>query len=110
MLLARYGGGESMQITDTRIRMVNKESKMKAVVSVTFDDCFVVHDIKVIEGDKGLFIAMPSKKIPDGEYRDIAHPINSEMRSSLENMILDVYNKEQARAPEDDGVDTIMEE
>ncbi|HAK58330.1 MAG TPA: septation protein SpoVG [Lachnospiraceae bacterium] len=99
-----------MQITDTRIRMVNKESKMKAVVSVTFDDCFVVHDIKVIEGDKGLFIAMPSKKTPDGEYRDIAHPINSEMRSSLENMILDVYKREQARAPEDDGVDTIMEE
>ena len=83
--------------------MVTKESKMKAVVSVTFDDCFVVHDIKVIEGEKGLFIAMPSKKTPDGEYRDIAHPINSEMRSRLENTILDVYKEEQARAPEDDG-------
>ena len=94
-----------MQITDTRIRMINKESKMKAVVSVTFDDCFVVHDIKVIEGEKGLFIAMPSKKTPDGEYRDIAHPINSEMRSRLENTILDVYKEEQARAPEEDGND-----
>ncbi len=98
-----------MQITDTRIRMVQKESKMKAVVSVTFDDCFVVHDIKVIEGEKGLFIAMPSKRTPDGEYRDIAHPINSEMRSSLENKILEVYKEEQARAPEVDG-DTTTEE
>jgi len=98
-----------LQITDTRIRMVQKESKMKAVVSVTFDDCFVVHDIKVIEGEKGLFIAMPSKRTPDGEYRDIAHPINSEMRSSLENKILEVYKEEQARAPEVDG-DTTTEE
>jgi stage V sporulation protein G len=92
-----------MQITDTRIRMINKESKMRAVVSVTFDDCFVVHDIKVIEGEKGLFIAMPSKKTPDGEYRDIAHPINSEMRNRLEGVILDAYKEEQARVPEDDG-------
>ena len=91
-----------MQITDTRIRMINRESKMRAVVSVTFDDCFVVHDIKVIEGEKGLFIAMPSKKTPDGEYRDIAHPINSEMRNRLESTILDVYNEEQARLPETD--------
>ena len=92
-----------MQITDTRIRMVSKESKMKAVVSVTFDDCFVVHDIKVIEGEKGLFIAMPSKKTPDGEYRDIAYPINSEMRNQLEKQILDVYNEEQLNTPTDDG-------
>ena len=100
-----------MQITDTRIRLVNKESKMKAVVSVTFDDCFVVHDIKVIEGEKGLFIAMPSKKTPDGEYRDIAHPINSEMRGRLESTILDVYNEEKERAPEDvDDGDGVTEE
>ena len=92
-----------MQITDTRIRMISKESKMKAVVSVTFDDCFVVHDIKIIEGEKGLFIAMPSKKTPDGEYRDIAHPINSEMRSRLEGVILEAFQEEQARGPEDAG-------
>jgi stage V sporulation protein G len=92
-----------MEITDTRIRMINKESKMRAVVSVTFDDCFVVHDIKVIEGEKGLFIAMPSKKTPDGEYRDIAHPINSEMRNRLESVILDAYKVEQAKEPEDDA-------
>ena len=89
-----------MQITDIRIRVVQKESKMKAVVSVTFDDCFVVHDIKVIEGEKGLFIAMPSKKTPDGEYRDIAHPINGDMRSLLMEAILKKYEEEQANAPE----------
>jgi stage V sporulation protein G len=90
--------------------MVNTDSKMKAVVSVTFDDCFVVHDIKVIEGEKGLFIAMPSRKTSDGEYRDIAHPINRDMRSSLENAILDVYKEEQARAPEEDGDTTTTED
>lgn len=82
-----------MQITDIRIRVVSKDSKMKAVVSVTFDNAFVVHDIKVIEGEKGLFIAMPSKKTPDGEYRDIAHPIHGEMRSVLQEAILDEYEK-----------------
>ena len=66
-----------MKITDVRVKKVSKEGKMKAVVSITIDDEFVIHDIKVIEGDKGLFIAMPSKKAADGEYRDIAHPINS---------------------------------
>lgn len=76
-----------MQITDIRVRVVSKESKMKAVVSVTFDDAFVVHDIKVIEGEKGLFIAMPSKKTPDGEYRDIAHPIHGDMRAMLQEAI-----------------------
>lgn len=93
-----------MQITDIRVRMVSADSKMRAVVSVTFDDCFVVHDIKVIEGEKGLFIAMPSRKTSDGEYRDIAHPINREMRTSLETAILDVYKEEQARPLEDDGI------
>ena len=69
-----------MQITDVRVRKVEKEGKMKAVVSITIDEEFVVHDIKVIEGEKGLFIAMPSRKAADGEYRDIAHPINSDTR------------------------------
>ena len=76
-----------MQITDIRIRKVEKEGKMKAVVSITIDDEFVVHDIKVIEGEKGLFIAMPSRKANDGEYRDIAHPINSATRENIQNMI-----------------------
>lgn len=82
-----------MQITDVRVRQITKEGKMKAVVSITLDDEFVVHDIKVIEGDKGLFIAMPSKKTSDGEYRDIAHPINSSTRESIQKIILDSYVK-----------------
>lgn len=82
-----------MQITDVRVRKITKEGKMKAIVSITIDDEFVVHDIKVIEGEKGLFIAMPSKKATDGEYRDIAHPINSETRDSIQRTILDAYDR-----------------
>ena len=82
-----------MQITDVRVRKVTKEGKMKAVVSITLDDEFVVHDIKVIEGEKGLFIAMPSRKTTDGEYRDIAHPINSETRDRIQNLILEKYDE-----------------
>ncbi len=82
-----------MQITDVRVRKIGKEGKMKAIVSITFDDEFVVHDIKVIEGEKGLFIAMPSKKATDGEYRDIAHPINSVTRENIQSIILDRYEK-----------------
>ena len=84
-------GVANMQITDIRIRKVDKEGKMKAVVSITIDEEFVVHDIKVIEGEKGLFIAMPSRKAADGEYRDIAHPINSETRDRIQKMILERY-------------------
>ncbi|MCI6858405.1 MAG: septation regulator SpoVG [Eubacterium sp.] len=80
-----------MQITDIRIRKIAKEGKMKAVVSVTFDNAFVVHDIKVIDGEKGLFIAMPSRKASDGEYRDIAHPINSGTRDMIQRSILQEY-------------------
>lgn len=80
-----------MQITDVRIRKVAKEGKMKAVVSITIDNEFVVHDIKVIEGEKGLFIAMPSRKSADGEYRDIAHPINSDTRNMIQTLILEQY-------------------
>ena len=80
-----------MQITDVRIRKVAKEGKMNAVVSITIDNEFVVHDIKVIEGEKGLFIAMPSRKAADGEYRDIAHPINSDTRNMIQTLILEQY-------------------
>lgn len=82
-----------MNITDVRVRKVAKEGKMKAVVSVTIDDEFVVHDIKVIEGEKGLFIAMPSRKATDGEYRDIAHPINSTTRDIIQKLILSKYQQ-----------------
>ena len=82
-----------MQITDVRVRKVAKEGKLNAVLSITFDDEFVVHDIKVIEGEKGLFIAMPSKKAMDGEYRDIAHPINSGTRDRIQSTILEKYKQ-----------------
>lgn len=82
-----------MNITDVRVRKITKEGKMKAVVSVTIDNEFVVHDIKVIEGEKGLFIAMPSRKATDGEYRDIAHPINTKTREKLQAIILSAFEK-----------------
>ena len=92
-----------MQITDVRVRKVAKEGKMKAVVSITLDDEFVVHDIKVIEGDKGLFIAMPSRKASDGEYRDIAHPINSGTRDKIQQMILGKYETALTEVEEEEA-------
>ena len=89
-----------MRITDVRVRKVAKEGKMKAVVSITLEDEFVVHDIKVIEGEKGLFIAMPRRKASDGEYRDIAHPINSETRERIQTIILEQYEKAAAETVE----------
>ena len=90
-----------MQITDVRVRKVAKEGKMKAVVSITIDDEFAIHDIKVIEGEKGLFIAMPSRKTTDGEYRDIAHPINSETRDRIQKLILEKYDEAMLIEEED---------
>ncbi|MDF2676667.1 MAG: SpoVG family protein [Bacillota bacterium] len=84
-------GGDDMIITDVRVRKINSEGKMKAIVSVTFEDCFVVHDIKIIEGQNGLFIAMPSRKMPDGEFKDIAHPINSETRNLVAEAVFKAY-------------------
>ena len=89
-----------MQITDVRVRKITKEGKLRAVVSITIDNEFVVHDIKVIEGEKGLFIAMPSRKSADGEYRDVAHPINTDTRERIQSLILDKY--EQASFDEED--------
>ena len=89
-----------MQITDVRIRKIEKEGKLKAIASVTFDEEFVVHDIKIIEGEKGLFIAMPSKCSADGEYIDIAHPINSETRGKLQSTILKKYQETVEEEPE----------
>lgn len=89
-------GAIYMNITDVRVRKVAKEGKMKAVVSITIDEEFVVHDIKVIEGEKGLFIAMPSRKATDGEYRDIAHPINSDTRERIQGIILEKYEEVMA--------------
>lgn len=82
-----------LEITDIRVKTISTDNKMKAVVSVTFDNAFVVHDIKIIEGQDKLFTAMPSRKTPEGEYKDIAHPINSEMRNDLEEKILAKYKE-----------------
>lgn len=93
-----------MEITDIRIKKVETDSKMKAVASVTFDNAFAVHDVKVIEGPEKLFVAMPSRRTPDGEYRDIAHPINSEMRTMLESKVLAAYDAiEDEEAPQADA-------
>ena len=85
-------GAQEMQITDVRLRKVNSENRMKAVASVTFDNEFVIHDIKVIESQNGLFIAMPSRKTPNGDFKDIAHPINAETREKIQKAIIDAYN------------------
>lgn len=82
-----------MRITDVRVRKITKEGKMRAIVSITIDEEFVIHDIKVIEGDNGLFIAMPSRRAGDGEYRDIAHPINSGTREMIQNLIIEKYKQ-----------------
>lgn len=90
-----------MQITDVRVRKITKEGKMKAIVSITLDNEFVVHDIKVIDGEMGLFIAMPSKKSADGEHRDIAHPINSDTRNMIQDTILAAYEKSLSEPDEE---------
>ena len=86
---------KDLNITDIRVRKVSDEGKMKAVVSVTFDDEVVVHDIKVIDGQNGLFIAMPSRKMGDGDYRDIAHPLRSETRNRMKDAILEAYENDE---------------
>ena len=93
-----------MQITDVRIRKIATDGKMKAIVSVTFDNEFVVHDIKVIEGQNGLFIAMPSRKTPDGEFKDIAHPINTETREKIQDSILAAYEEAKVEEPIEEEV------
>lgn len=89
-----------MNITDVRVRRISDEGKMKAVVSITFDDEFVVHDIKIIDGQNGLFIAMPSRKMGEGDFRDIAHPLVSETRNKIKDAIFEEYNKVLAEAAE----------
>ncbi len=101
-----------MRVTDIRIRKINTEGKMKAIVSVTFDDEFVVHDIKIIDGQNGLFIAMPSRKMADGEFRDIAHPINSETRNKIQEAVFEEYEKEleNMQVPEEEEENILQTE
>lgn len=90
-----------MQITDVRVRKLSDEGKMRGIVSVTFDNAFVVHDIKIIEGQNGLFIAMPSRKVAEGEFRDIAHPINADMRFDLQDQIIRAYEEAKENSIEE---------
>ncbi|WP_430884734.1 septation regulator SpoVG [Fusibacter sp. JL216-2] len=99
-----------MNVTDVRIRKLRDEGKMKAVVSVTFDDAFVVHDIKIIEGQNGLFVAMPSRKIGEADYRDIAHPINQEMRNLLTDVIFEEYEKAKHLSESEETEETEIEQ
>ncbi|MFA5692183.1 MAG: septation regulator SpoVG [Acholeplasmataceae bacterium] len=93
-----------MQVTDVRVRLIASESRLRGVVTITFDDAFVVHDIRVIEGENGIFVAMPSKKMPNGGFRDIAHPIHQEMRKQVEDAIIKAYNEAlEEQAPEASG-------
>ncbi len=92
----------SMKITDIRIRKTSTEGKMRAVVSVTFDDAFVVHDIKIIDGNEKMFVAMPSRKTPTGEFKDIVHPITSEMREELQNAIIARYEEFLKEEPKEE--------
>ncbi|MBU4047905.1 septation regulator SpoVG [bacterium] len=89
-----------MEITDVRLRKIETEGKLRAYVSITFDDSFVVHDLRVIDGNKGMFVAMPSKRLPNGDHKDIAHPINTEIREKIQNAVLDVYRRELEEAPQ----------
>lgn len=92
-----------MEITDIRVRKVRAEGKLKAYVTVTFDDAFVVHNVKVIEGENGIFIAMPSRKTRTGEYKDVAHPINTDFRTFMQTRIVDAYDKAGSDSYMDDA-------
>ncbi len=97
-----------MNITDVKIRKIRNDGKMKAVVSVTFDNAFVIHDIKIIEGQNGLFVAMPSRKVGEADYRDIAHPINVDARMALQNIIFGEYEKQKNALPAFDQEETLV--
>ena len=97
-----------MEITDVRLRKVTTEGRMKAIASITFDNEFVVHDIRVIDGNSGMFVAMPSKRTPDGEFRDIAHPITSSTRQKIQDAVLREYYK--VEEPDMDSDTTVVEE
>ena len=89
-----------MKVTDVRLRKIQTDGRMKALVSITLDESFVVHDLRVIEGNSGLFVAMPSKRTPDGEFRDIAHPINSDMRQEIQDAVMKVYDETDEVIPD----------
>jgi stage V sporulation protein G len=111
MVLHTDRGLTEVKVTDVRLRKIDADGRMKALVSITLDEAFVIHDLRVIEGNSGLFVAMPSKRTPDGEFRDIAHPINSEMRQEIQQAVMKVYDEaevesRQPAATDDDPIQT----
>lgn len=99
-----------MKVTDVRLRKIQTDGRMKALVSITLDEAFVIHDLRVIEGNSGLFVAMPSKRTPDGEFRDIAHPINSEMRQEIQDAVMKVYDETDEVIPDKNASSDVKEE
>jgi len=108
-----------MEITDIRIKKFDTDNRLKAIAAITFDDCFVIHELRVIDGKEGLFVAMPSRKMPNGEFKDVAHPINQETRDYVESVVIDAYHKlleeeaakqEQEAASEESESETPEEE
>ena len=99
-----------MKVTDVRLRKIQTDGRMKALVSITLDEAFVIHDLRVIEGNSGLFVAMPSKRTPDGEFRDIAHPINSEMRQEIQDAVMKVYDETDEVIPDKNASSDVTEE
>lgn len=99
-----------MKVTDVRLRKIQTDGRMKALVSITLDEAFVIHDLRVIEGNSGLFVAMPSKRTPDGEFRDIAHPINSEMRQEIQDAVMKVYDETDEVIPDKNTSSDVTEE
>ncbi|MDS3925215.1 stage V sporulation protein G [Staphylococcus sp. HMSC072E01] len=99
-----------MKVTDVRLRKIQTDGRMKALVSITLDEAFVIHDLRVIEGNSGLFVAMPSKRTPDGEFRDIAHPINSEMRQEIQDAVMKVYDETDEVIPDKNASSDVTKE
>ena len=99
-----------MKVTDVRLRKIQTDGRMKALVSITLDEAFVIHDLRVIEGNSGLFVAMPSKRTPDGEFRDIAHPINSDMRQEIQDAVMKVYDETDEVIPDKNAKPSESEE
>ncbi|QTY41080.1 septation regulator SpoVG [Staphylococcus aureus] len=99
-----------MKVTDVRLRKIQTDGRMKALVSITLDEAFVIHDLRVIEGNYGLFVAMPSKRTPDGEFRDIAHPINSDMRQEIQDAVMKVYDETDEVVPDKNATSEDPEE
>ncbi|MCF7927056.1 MAG: septation regulator SpoVG [Candidatus Izimaplasma sp.] len=105
-----------MKITDVRVKKINGQSRLKAIAAITFDDNFVVHELRIIDGRAGLFVAMPSRKMPNGEFKDVAHPINQETRDKIEGVVIDAYNKlldeveEPVKEPEEEPEEEPVEE